>query len=122
MNEISSAILCSLGRSAYTSSAGGLMTGPLERLWLLPQILEELLHPCKEAFALRMGPAVLAGLFEFPQELLLALGQIYRGFDCSFDEHVASGGRAQHGHPLRLEPELMTRLGPWRYGDPRPAA
>src|ERR1700736_514305 len=66
--------------------------------WLLPQILKELLHPCKEAFALWMSPGVLAaGLFEFSQQLLLALVQIYRGFDCSFDEHIAAGGRAQHG-------------------------
>src|SRR6266404_14532 len=115
-------MLCSLTRSDYTSSAGGPMTGH-QQLWLLPQILKELLHPCKEAFALRMSPGVLAaGLFEFSQQLLLALSQIYRGFDCSLDEHVAAGGRAQHGHPLRLESELMTRLGPWRYGDPRPAA
>jgi hypothetical protein len=60
---------------------------------------QELLHPCKEAFALRMSPGVLAAGFSNSQQLLLALVQIYRGFDCSFDEHVAGRASAAPSSP-----------------------
>ncbi len=43
---------------------------------LFPQILEEFLDPGEEAFAFGVGVAVLAFLFEFAQQFLLALGQI----------------------------------------------
>src|SRR6266436_3894092 len=81
------------------SALSGWKNAPKVRGQLLPQILEEFLDPGEKALAFRVGAAVLAFLFEFAQQLLLALGQIDRGLDNRLDEHVAAGGRAQHRHP-----------------------
>src|SRR5207248_2381852 len=93
-----------------------------KRCWLFAQVFEEFLDAGEEALAFGIGLAVLAGVFEFAQQFLLAFGQVNRRLDDRVDVHVAAQVRAQHAHALAAQAELVARLGARRDRDAGAAA
>src|SRR6185312_5570324 len=57
-----------------------------------------------------MGTVARAFLLELAQQFLLALGEVDRRLDHHLDIHVAARRRAQHGHALAAQAELVAAL------------
>src|SRR6185369_6065413 len=89
---------------------------------LLLQLGPEFLDLGEEAFGLGTVLLAFAGILEFLQQLLLALGQMHGRLDHDLGIHVAALMGAQHAHAFGAQAKLLAGLGPGGNGDARPAA